>query len=139
MLILCRCCSDIYCPKFVNVWQPICQMETNSWRKWFHTQKLSLILKHDHPLPKHLHLSNSSGRFQVVQCRQAATALYGLLSKWASFILIDNNTYLKLLHAENDKPPTWFCIIRVSSKLPCVVLNIGFITGTPGHIRQKVP
>lgn len=56
---------DVSCPKFVYIWQPICQLDTNSWRKWFHTHKMSLILKHDHPLPKHLHLANSSGRFQV--------------------------------------------------------------------------
>ncbi|KAG5885699.1 hypothetical protein JTB14_002313 [Gonioctena quinquepunctata] len=130
--------SDHSCSKFVNVWQPFCQMETNNWRKWFHTHKVSLILQHDNPLPKYLHLANSSQRFQVVQCRQAATALYGLLADWASFILIDNHTYLKLLYEENDNPPTWFCMVRISSKFPCAVLNIGFSTGTPGYKRHEV-
>nr|XP_023016879.1 KICSTOR complex protein SZT2-like [Leptinotarsa decemlineata] len=129
--------SNHSCLKFVNTWQPICQMESNNWRKWFHTQKVSLILQHDN-LPKYLHLANSSQRFQVVQCRHSSTALYGLLADWASFILIENHTYLKFLYKESDKPPTWFCIIRISSKLPCIVLNIGFFTGTPGIIRHKV-
>lgn len=124
--------------KFLSLWQPICQLETSNWRKWFHTHKLSLILKHDHPLPKHIHMANSSGRFQVIQCRQAATALYSLLSEWASFILIDNHTYVKLLHKEIDKPPLWFCIVRVTSKFPCATLNLGFVTGTPGIMRYKV-
>lgn len=74
----------------------------------------------------------------MVQCRQAATSLYGFLSKWASFVLIDNNTYLKLLYSELDKPPSCFCIVRISSKLPCSVLNIGFSTGTPGVVRQQL-
>ncbi|CAH1982611.1 unnamed protein product [Acanthoscelides obtectus] len=130
--------SDPSYPKFVNIWQPVCQMETGNWRKWLHVHKVSLILRHDHPLPKYLHLANSSQRYQVVQCRQAAAALYGYLAEWASFILIDNHTYLKLLTKESGKPPVWFCIVRVSSKFPCVVLNIGFTTGTPSQTRFEV-
>ncbi|KAJ8923504.1 hypothetical protein NQ315_010082 [Exocentrus adspersus] len=128
---------DVSCMKFISIWQPICQLETNSWRKWFHTNKVSLILKHDNPLPKHLHMPNSAQRFQVVQCRQAATALYSMLADWASFVLVDNHTYLKLLYKEQDKPPLWFCMVRVSSKFPCAVLNIAFSTGTPGTIRYE--
>ncbi|RZC33025.1 SZT2-like, partial [Asbolus verrucosus] len=130
--------SSTTCPKFVNAWQGICQMEASNWRKWFHTHKVSFILKHDNPLPKHLHLPNSSQRYQVVQCRQAATALYGKLAEWASFVLIDNHTYLKFIYKEQNKPPAWFCIVRISSKLPCAVLNIGFVTNTPGYIRHEI-
>ncbi|KAK4871539.1 hypothetical protein RN001_015663 [Aquatica leii] len=130
--------SDISCMKFVSLWQPICQMETNNWRKWFHTYKLSVALKYDHPLPKHLHLANSSGRYQVIQCRQAATALYGLLSDWSSFVLIDNHTYLKLISLEHDRPPSWFCLIRITSKFPCAIVNLAFMTSTPGAIRHQV-
>lgn len=74
----------------------------------------------------------------MVQCRQAASALYGKLSEWASFVLIDNHTYLKLLYKEPNKPPSWFCIVRISSKLPCAVLNIGFVNNTPGSVRYDV-
>ncbi|KAJ3640250.1 hypothetical protein Zmor_003559 [Zophobas morio] len=129
--------SSTTCPKFVNAWQGICKMEASNWRKWFHTHKVSLILKHDNPLPKHLHLPNSSQRYQVVQCRQAATALYGKLAEWASFVLIDNHTYLKHLYREPIKQPAWFCIVRISSKPPCAVLNIGFVTNTPGYVRHE--
>lgn len=72
-----------------------------------------------------------------MQCRQAATALYGKLAEWSSFVLLDNHTYLKLLYKEANKPPNWFCIIRITSKLPCAVINIGFITNTPGYIRHE--
>ncbi|CAG9855485.1 unnamed protein product [Phyllotreta striolata] len=130
--------SDVPSLKFNNMWQPICQMETNNWRKWFHVHKISLILQHDNPLPKYLHLSNSSQRYQVIQCRQAAASLNSLLSEWASFVLIDNHTYLKLLCKETDNTPMWFCMLRISSKFPCAVLNVGFTTGTPGLLRYEV-
>ncbi|KAF5294731.1 hypothetical protein FQA39_LY00215 [Lamprigera yunnana] len=130
--------SDVSCSKFLSLWQPICQIETTNWRKWFHTYKLSVVLKYDHPLPKHLQLANPSGRYQVIQCRQAATALYGLLSEWSSFVLIDNHTYVKLISQDLDKPPSWFCLIRITSKLPCAIINLAFITGTPGAVRRKV-
>lgn len=81
---------------------------------------------------------NEYSFFQVVQCRQSASTFHGFLSEWASFILIDNHTYLKLLYRDQDQPPTWFCILRISSKFPCVVLNIGFCTGTPGSVRLEV-
>ncbi|CAG9759252.1 unnamed protein product [Ceutorhynchus assimilis] len=130
---------DNFCPRFINIWQGICQMETNNWRKWFHTHKISLILTHDTPLPTTLHLSScSSQRYQVVQCRQAVVALYSMLSEWASFILIDNHTYLKFLYNELNKPPVGFCIVRVSSKFPSAVINLGFSTNTPGQSRFEV-
>ncbi|XP_066247487.1 KICSTOR complex protein SZT2-like [Euwallacea similis] len=130
---------DNYCLNFVNMWQGISQMETNHWRKWFHTHKISLILTHDNPLPSTLYTTNcSSQRYQVVQCRQAVVALYVMLAEWASFILIDNHTYLKLLYAEVDKSPIGFCIVRVSSKFPSAVLNLGFSTNTPGQARYEV-
>lgn len=129
--------SDVSCPKFNHLWQPICQMEGNSWRKWFHMHKISLVLKHDQLLPKGLHLNQTSRRYETVQCRQAAAALYGFLSEWSTFILIDNNTYLRILK-EPDKPPVSFCIIRITSKLPCAVLHIGFFTPTPGFLRKEV-
>uniref|UniRef100_A0A1Y1NFY9 Protein SZT2 n=1 Tax=Photinus pyralis TaxID=7054 RepID=A0A1Y1NFY9_PHOPY len=130
--------SDVSSTKFVSLWQSICQIETSNWRKWFHTYKLSVALKYDHPLPKHLHLANSSGRYQVIQCRQAASSLYSLLSEWASFVLIDNHTYLKLLFEEPDKPPAWFCLVRITSKFPCAIVNLAFLTSTPGATRRKI-
>nr|XP_022914806.1 KICSTOR complex protein SZT2-like isoform X1 [Onthophagus taurus] len=124
------------CPKFTSIWQPICQIETSNWRKWFHVHKISLILKHDSPLSKYVHLMNPSGRYEIVQCRLAATSLYEFLSKWSSFVLIDNHTYLKLIERENNSP--LFCIIRITLKFPCTTLTVGFMTGTSGGIRFKV-
>ncbi|GJQ67112.1 hypothetical protein Trydic_g21981 [Trypoxylus dichotomus] len=129
--------NDKSCPKFSAIWQPVCQIETNNWRKWFHVHKISCILKHDSPLLKNIHLVNSSGRYESIQCRQAVNVLYEFLSKWCSFVLIDNHTYLKLIGMGLDRPPL-FCVIRVNSKLPCTTLNVGFMTGTSGKVRHKV-
>ncbi|XP_030748432.1 LOW QUALITY PROTEIN: KICSTOR complex protein SZT2-like [Sitophilus oryzae] len=128
---------DLSCLKFINIWQDISQMETNHWRKWFHTYRISLVLTHDNPLPSTLYMSSSSQRYQVVQCREAVTALYGMLSKWASFMLIENHTYLKLIYKEHECVPIGFCIVRVSSKFPSAVLNLGFSTDMPGQIRLQ--
>lgn len=73
-------------------------LEPSIWHKWLHTHRLVLGLAHDRPLPKHLHLANPSGRFQVVQCRQAGAALYAFLKKWSSFVLIENHSFVRLIY-----------------------------------------
>nr|CAD7404145.1 unnamed protein product [Timema cristinae] len=130
--------SDTTCSQFTQFWRPICLMEPTVWQKWLHMHRLSLILQHDHPLPKHLHLANSSGRFQVVQCRQAAASLYALFKDWCTFALIENHSYVKLLFRENDKPPFSFYMIRVTSKPPFVVIIVAFLVGTPARLRHEV-
>lgn len=75
----------------------------------------------------------------MVQCRQAVVALYGMLSNWSSFVLVDNDTYLKLIFEEGENhTPLGFCIVRVTTKFPSVVLNLGFSTDTPGQVRFEV-
>lgn len=75
----------------------------------------------------------------MVQCRQAATALYSLLTEWTSFVLIDNHTYLKFLYKDNcECPPSWFCVVRISIKFLCALVTVGFTTGTPGVIQHQV-
>lgn len=130
--------SDMTSSQFAQFWLPVCTLEPQIWQKWLHTERLGLIMLHDHPLPKHLHLPNTSGRFQVVQCRQAAAALNSLLKDWSTFVLIENHTYVKLIAGDSDKPPTSFYIIRVTSKPPCVVINMAFLGGTSGLLRYEV-
>lgn len=62
-----------------------------------HAHRIGILLQHDKPLPKNLHLPNSSGRYVHVQCRQATTALNSLLSEHSSFALVENHSYIKLL------------------------------------------
>ncbi|XP_063220375.1 KICSTOR complex protein SZT2-like isoform X2 [Bacillus rossius redtenbacheri] len=130
--------SDLTCPQFAQFWRPVCMLDSTLWQKWFHVHKMALLLSHDHPLPKHLHLANSSGRFQVVQCRQAAAALYARLKDWSTFVLIENHSYVKIVHGENDKPPSRFYLMQVTAKPPCIVLIVAFIEGTPASFRHEV-
>ncbi|KAK7862806.1 hypothetical protein R5R35_004159 [Gryllus longicercus] len=130
--------SDMTSSQFAQFWLPVCTLEPAIWQKWLHTERLGLVLLHDHPLPRHLHLPNTSGRFQVVQCRQAAAALNSLLKDWSTFVLIENHTYVKLIPSDADKPPMSFYIIRVTSKPPCVVINMAFLGGTSGLLRYEV-
>ena len=103
-----------------------------------HCQRVTLILCHDKPLPKHLHQANQSGRFQSVQYRQAAAALYGMLKNWATFVLVDNHTYVQFIFREIDKPPVSFSLININCRALCVVLNIAFAGGTEGVVRHNV-
>jgi hypothetical protein len=41
-------------------------------------------------------------------------------------------------YRDAEKPPSSFYIIRVTSKPPCVVINVAFLNGTPGYLRHKV-
>lgn len=67
-------------------------------QKWMHSHRIEMVLEHDIPLPKCLHIPHTTGRFNIVQCRQAYTILTALLREWCSFILIEGLSYVKLLH-----------------------------------------
>ncbi|XP_046747125.1 KICSTOR complex protein SZT2-like [Diprion similis] len=130
--------SDPACSLFGQIWRPVVLLDPSQWSRWMHSQRIALVLSHDRPLPRHLHLANQSGRFQSVQCRQAAAVLYAMLKNWATFVLVEYHTYVQFIFKEIDKPPVSFSLIRVTCKPPCVVLNIAFAGGTEGVIRHNV-
>ncbi|XP_047362781.1 KICSTOR complex protein SZT2 isoform X1 [Vespa velutina] len=130
--------SDAACPQFGQIWHPVVSMETLQWARWMHTQRITLVLSHDRPLPKYLHQANQNGRFQWIQCRQAAAILYAMLKTWATFVLVENHTYVQFIYKEVEKPPVAFSLIRVNCKALCVVLNIAFTGGTEGGVRHNV-
>jgi hypothetical protein len=68
-------------------------------QKWLHVQRVGVVLEHDSPLGRHLHVPNSSGRFHTVQCSHALTALNFFLRDHSTFVLMDNHAYIKLLFA----------------------------------------
>ncbi|XP_076162167.1 KICSTOR complex protein SZT2 isoform X3 [Ptiloglossa arizonensis] len=129
---------DAACPQFGQIWQPVVSLNPLQWARWMHTQRVTLILSHDRPLPKHLHQANQSGRFQCVQSRQAAAVLYAMLKNWATFVLVENHTYVQFIYREAEKPPVSFSLIRINCKGLCVVLNIAFAAGTEGVVRHNV-
>lgn len=52
-------------PQFTNFWKPVCMLDINIWQKWMHTHRIGVIVEHDHPLPKNLHVlhvTSTSGR-----------------------------------------------------------------------------
>ncbi|KAJ8681967.1 hypothetical protein QAD02_017759 [Eretmocerus hayati] len=130
--------SDAACPQFGQIWQPVVSLEPREWPRWLHSQRVTLVLIHDRPLSKHLHQANQSGRFQSVQYRQAAAVVYGMLKSWATFVLVENHTYVQFIHREPDKPPISFSLINISCKSLCVVLNVAFAGGTEGQLRHNV-
>ncbi|XP_014668477.1 PREDICTED: protein SZT2-like [Priapulus caudatus] len=123
---------------FASFWKPICRLDINVWQKWLHTHRIGVILEHDVPLPKYLHLPSSTGRYNIVQCRQALMGLNVLLKEWSTFILVENHSYIKFLEREGDGPPKSFYILRVTSKPPCMVLRVAFQGGTPGYERNQI-
>uniref|UniRef100_T1IR37 A-kinase anchor protein 2 C-terminal domain-containing protein n=1 Tax=Strigamia maritima TaxID=126957 RepID=T1IR37_STRMM len=130
--------SDCTHPTFLSFWKPMCSLDTSIWQKWLHVHKISLVLEYDHPLPNYLHLPADNGRYQNVQCRQALVALHALLTECSSFVLVENQSYIKFLYNDPGKPPISFYIIRVSSKTPCMSIRLAFLGGASGDIRNEV-
>ena len=138
------CCTpQIYQPDFPHLtfasfWKPVCSLDINIWHRWMHTHRINLLLTHDYPLPKHLLSTNPSGRYTHIQCRKSAAKLYSTLKSFANFTLMENTSYVKFLFEdkENSQVPSSFYVIRVTAKLPCVVLWLAFLGGTSGLSRH---
>ena len=62
--------SDFAYPQFDAFWRPICVLDISNWQRWLHCHRIGILLQHDRPLPKHLHLPSASGRYHSIQCRQ---------------------------------------------------------------------
>ncbi|ESO95892.1 hypothetical protein LOTGIDRAFT_144381, partial [Lottia gigantea] len=131
--------KDSALTNFASFWRPIVMLDTNIWQKWMHCHRIGLVLEHDMPLPKYLHIPNSSGRFHPIGCMQALTSLNSALREWCTFVLKENMSYIKF---QDDKsPPSYFCVlrvIRISLKGPCMVLRLAFLGGTPSSVRKQV-
>ncbi|KAL8610619.1 hypothetical protein ACOMHN_006338 [Nucella lapillus] len=122
---------------FASFWKRVVMLDTNVWQKWMHSNRLGLVLEQELPLPRYLHVPNSSGRFNILQCRQALASLNQLLRHWATFVLAENHSYIKFMARSADKPPSFFCLLRLTSKPPYVILRLAFLGGTPSSKRQE--
>lgn len=94
--------------QFAQYWKPICTLDINIWQRWMHTHRINVLLEHDMPLPKHLHMPNASGRYMQIQCRQALASLSVLLKESSSFVMLENHSYIKFLQKY-----VYFLIIKV--------------------------
>ncbi|XP_029004504.1 KICSTOR complex protein SZT2 isoform X3 [Betta splendens] len=124
--------------QFALYWKPILSMDANFWQRWLHMHRITILLEHDTPVPKHLHTAGNNGRYSTIQCRISHSALTSLLRDWSSFVLVEGYSYVKLIYSSSDQPPTSFYLVRVISKTPCMVLRLGFPIGTPAHVRNQI-
>ncbi|KAF7203797.1 KICSTOR complex protein SZT2 isoform X2 [Nothobranchius furzeri] len=124
--------------QFALYWKPILSMDTNFWQRWLHMHRITIILEHDLPIPKHLHTAGNNGRYSTIQCRISHSALTSLLKDCSSFVLVEGYSYVKLIYSSSDQTPTSFYLVRVISKTPCMVLRLGFPIGTPANVRNKI-
>ncbi|KAL6108601.1 szt2 [Pungitius sinensis] len=124
--------------QFASYWKPILSMDANFWQRWLHMHRITILLEHDMPVPKHLHTAGNNGRYSTIQCRISHSALTSLLRDWSSFVLVEGYSYVKLIYSASDQPPTSFYLVRLISKTPCMVLRLGFPIGTPAHVRNKI-
>ncbi|KAL3869893.1 hypothetical protein ACJMK2_042520, partial [Sinanodonta woodiana] len=125
--------------QFASFWKPVVNLDIKVWQKWMHTHRIGVILEHDMPLSKYLNIPNASGRFGHVQCRQAFMSLDNILRDWSTFVLLENQSYIKLLYKnpKNDTPD-YFVLLRITSNVPCLVLRLAFLGGAPGYERHQV-
>ncbi len=119
----------------VNFWRPMCTIDTSQWFRWFHSNKIPLVLQQDSLLPTHLLNPAPSGRYATIQCRLSASHLYNFLKLWASLSLLENHSYIRFLPTVDA--PKYFCVVRVAHVLPCVVLHVGHIQGTPHSLQSN--
>ncbi|XP_059140197.1 KICSTOR complex protein SZT2-like isoform X3 [Physella acuta] len=123
--------------RFAAFWKAVIQLDTNSWQKWLHSHRIGLVLEHDRQFPKCFQVPNASSRFTTIQCRQALASLSLLLREWSTFVLAENHSYIKFIQQEQDKPPKFFCVLRLTSKAPNMIIRLGFLGGTPASIRLE--
>nr|XP_039262825.1 KICSTOR complex protein SZT2-like isoform X2 [Styela clava] len=123
---------------FAGYWKPVLSLDISIWQKWMHTHHIDIILQHDIPLPKHLHVSTKSGRFHSIQTSTAMSQLTSLLREWCTFVLLENHSYVKFTYKENEEKPSAFYVVRLSSKAPIIVIRLAFQIGTPGSYRNQI-
>ena len=95
------------------------------------------MLQHDQPLPKHLLMSSSTGRYHPILCKKAASKVSELIKNYSVFCLLENHSYISFLKDEAGHP-TSFYVIKVTSKPPCLVVWVAFLGGIPGSERHKI-
>ncbi|CAG5136148.1 unnamed protein product, partial [Candidula unifasciata] len=123
--------------EFAAFWKTVIQLDTSNWQKWLHSHRIGLVLEHDRQFPKYFQVPNASSRFTSIQCRQALASLSVLLREWSTFVLAENHSYIKFLHQDPDKPPKFFCVLRLTSKAPNMIIRLGFLGGTAASLRLE--
>ncbi|XP_050530001.1 KICSTOR complex protein SZT2-like isoform X2 [Daktulosphaira vitifoliae] len=139
--------TDLQHQQYADFWRPVCTLDPDvQWPRWFSTYRIGggvLLLRHDRPLPRWLHIANSAnGRYQTLTCRKAAESLFAMLKQWCTFVLIDDHSYVKCLNKnETFTGSVSFCIARVTLRPPCcccIVLHLAFQSCVPAIVHHKI-
>ena len=64
---------------------------------WMDTHKISMLLEHDVPVGRHLHIPSPNSKYHEVTCRQAQVTVLEMLTRHASFTLVEAHSYVKIL------------------------------------------
>lgn len=122
------------------------------------THKISMLLEHDVPVGRHLHIPSPNSKYHEVACRQAHLTVVEMLTRHASFTMVEANSYVKILDkcvrfskrfftvdpqtlvycAFSGNGRKTFCVIRLVSKSACVVLRVAFLRGCSDDVRAAV-
>ncbi|KAI1715224.1 KICSTOR complex protein SZT2 [Ditylenchus destructor] len=125
--------------KFVQFWHPLCLLDEGIWQKWVHTHSLRLCLAHDLPLPEKIFTpASNKGRFSQLTAEVAFHALHDLLRANATFTLVKDQIYIKMIYENDENVPSYFYLIRSSLEMPFVILKVAFLGGVSGVTRKKV-
>ncbi|KAL3318360.1 KICSTOR complex protein szt2 [Cichlidogyrus casuarinus] len=129
-----------YSSAFVDYWQVLLNLDPKQCFRWMHTHTMYLVLTYDAPLPSNLYVPAEGKRFTVnITCRQALLSLHNLLTSWASFVLMENHTYVRFGYSFNSQVtvPEYFVMLRLELRIPEVRLRLAFLAGTPSTIRSE--
>lgn len=84
--------------KFCEYWYPICVFVANTFYKTsLHSHQINIIFNHDLPLPEFIFLPNTSGQYDYIQCQKAISLLHQMLKDWCTFVLLENQCYIKMI------------------------------------------
>ncbi|KER25569.1 hypothetical protein T265_07027 [Opisthorchis viverrini] len=107
--------------EFLHYWRMFIELDLLECYRWMNVHSIYGILEYDSQLPTNLHLPSDSNRYTVsITCRQSLDLLYESLTDWCSFVLLENNTYVKFLcfdpltHFVSCEPPP----IKTDSSTP---------------------
>lgn len=121
----------------ISFWCHLCSIDLTLWSKWFHSDKIILVLGPDSVLPQSIldSTASSSGRFAALLCQVATAKLYSVLKANSTFTLLEGTSYVRLLPTKEN--PLYFGLVRVAQKHPCVILHVGYIEGTPHSLQGQ--
>ena len=121
----------------ISFWCHLCSIDLTLWNKWFHSDKIFLIMGPDSVLPQNIldSSASTSGRFASLLCQMATAKLYSVLKANSTFTLLEGTSYVRLLPTREN--PLYFGLVRVAQKHPCIILHVGYIEGTPHSLQGQ--